>query len=140
MTPIFFFSPGRFFLRANQLERQTHTGPAGSGQGMLTLDNSPALRLQLCPQLCPPCPAAEPGLRQALGWGTSPGSACACMKHRIHIKKKKTNQKTNKRKQSQRLHLAWVYCGCGRRKEIRKQSSQTPNLQVSESPSAILLF
>lgn len=61
-----------------------------------------------------------------------------CQSWQVWVLLKKTP--TNKRKQSWRLHLACVYCGWGRRKEIRKQSSQTPNLQASESPSTILLF
>lgn len=35
---------------------------------------------------------------------------------------------------------AIFYCGCVRRKEIGKQSSKSPNLQVREFPSALLLF
>jgi len=58
---------------------------------MLTQDNKPALRLRLCP----PLPTAEPGHRQALGWGTwrkhqvgtSPGSACACINTGFTLKK-----------------------------------------------------
>lgn len=55
-------------------------------------------------------------------------------------KSKHQTKKPNKRKQSWKLHLAYIYRSHSRRKEIRKQSSQTPNLQVPGPPSAVLLF
>lgn len=47
---------------------------------------------------------------------------------------------TGEKKKKKGLMEAIVYCGCVRRKEIGKQSSQIPNLQVHELPSALLLF
>lgn len=73
--------------------------------------------------------------------GVSELASMCSTRQKPPTKNQNTKQKKpNKRKQSRKLHLAYIYHSHSRRKEIRKQSSQTPNLQVPGPPSAVLLF